>query len=103
MIRSKTLVLKLFRLNGGDNMFFAELERTEKAMFDALQTKNIKGMRCFLCQTEKAWITPKGCLKRQKGKQLVNSGVKLEMELSVKCEDCPIGKKVFEILEGGKL
>ena len=77
--------------------FFEELEKTEKKMFKALQTRDLEGVKTFYCKPENAWITPDACLKRQQRELKNGTNPRLPYVFEFKCSTCETGKLVRKI------
>jgi hypothetical protein len=74
--------------------FFKDLEKREKAMFDALCTKEILGIKTFWCKLEGAWIMPEACLRRQKFYERSYSFGNDSLRPYIKCSDCEMAEKI---------
>ncbi|HSH51578.1 MAG TPA: hypothetical protein VK982_07630 [Bacteroidales bacterium] len=73
--------------------FFKDLEKREKAMFDALCTKELSGIKTFWCELEEAWIMPEACLRRQEFYERSYSFGNDSLRPCIKCSDCKMHKK----------
>lgn len=74
--------------------FFEDLEKREKAMFDALCTKEILGIKTFWCKLEGAWIMPEACLRRQKFYERSYRFGNDSLRPYIKCSDCEMAQKI---------